>query len=343
MRTSTTTTLTWWAGYVLTTVLAIGAPRAQPGAPGAPPPPPPAPGPGPAPAPAPVPGEPAGVCVAIDPARDTLTEQERVAVRGIVLQAFANERLPINSSGSACTETYVVSNIKLGNTINVTISGQRGQRTGRSTSLDDLPNVYAQMVKSLVTGAPMETGGGATDRTNVTKDQSAPRRVAADSLKYVSLGYGGVIAGRFAYGPAFGFGYRKELDRIGLDISALNIVLANDSDLSDGVNMSLIKLLGLFYQNPTADGTVYYGAGLSYGFVAVSDDNRIFTGAGLQGHLVAGYEAFRSSTIRGFVQFDATLPFYKSDDSGEERYTPTVTLQLGFGWGKSNVVRVINE
>src|SRR5205085_8043042 len=154
----------------------------------------------------------------IDPARDTLSEQEPSAARGLVLQAFANEKQPINSTNTACTETYSVSNIKLGNTINVTITGPRGQRTGRSTSLDDLPNVYSQMVRSIVTGAPMETGGGATDRNNVTKDQSAPRRVAADSLKYVSLGYGGVIAGRFAYGPAFGFGYRKELDRIGLDI-----------------------------------------------------------------------------------------------------------------------------
>jgi hypothetical protein len=316
----------------LVTLMSIGRAVAQPGQSG-----------DPAGAPLPPPGEPAGVCVVIDPARDTLTEQERIAVRGLVLQAFANERVPVSSSGTACTETYVVSNIKLGNTITVTISGQRGQRTGRSTSLDDLPNVYGQMVKSLVTGAPMETGGGATDRNNVTQDQSAPRRVAADSLKYVSLGYGGVVAGRFAYGPAFGFGYRKELDRIGLDISAFNIVLANDSDLSDGFNMSLIKLVGVWYQNPIADGTVYYGGGLSYGFVAVHSDGETYDGSGLQGHLITGYEAFRSSTIRGFLQLDVTLPFYKSEASTAERYTPTVTLQLGFGWGKSNVVRVINE
>ena len=35
--------------------------------------------------------------------------------------------------------------------------------TGRSSSLDDLPNVYSQMVRSLVTGQPMVTGGGTTD------------------------------------------------------------------------------------------------------------------------------------------------------------------------------------
>lgn len=320
-----------WVGCIAVTVFSLGTPRAQPS-----PPPPPQPL-----------GEPPGVCVVIDPSRDTLTEQEQSAVRSLILQAFENEKVATNSTGSNCTETYLVSNIRLGNTINVTINGPRGQRTGRSSSLDDLGNVYSQMVKSLVTGATMETGGGATDRTNVTRDQAAPRRVEADNLKYISLGYGGVIAGRFAYGPAFAGGYRKELDRIGLDISFLNLLLANDSERADGVNMSLIKLLGLYYQQPTADNTAYYGAGLSYGFAAVVGDNdEAYSGSGLQGHLAAGYEAFRSSTIRGFVQVDLTLPFYTSesnDDGGGSRYTPTISMQVGFGWGSSNVVRVVND
>jgi len=319
-----------WASFAAVMLVSIGAPRAQPEAP--------------------------GICVEIDPSRDTLTEQERQAVRGLVLQAFANEKQAVNSSGTACTETYIVSNIKLGNTITINISGQRGTRSGRSTSLDDLPNVYSQMVKSLITGAPMETGGGATDRTNVTKEQEAPRRVAADSLKYVSLGYGGVIAGRFAYGPAFGFGYRKELDRLALDISGFNILLANDNndsandDRNYGYSMGLIQLAGLFYQDPLKDTTLYYGGGISYGFTVVSNGDNTFEGSGMQGHAIAGYEAFRSSTIRGFVQFDLTLPFYSSKadvfDTGTSvgsKYTPTVSLQLGLGWGHSNAVRVINE
>ncbi len=300
----------------------------DPGAPMSPPPPPAA-----------------GICVVIDQGRDTLAEGERQAARSLLLQAFENEKLAVDASGTACGETYVVSNIKLGNTINVSISGPRGTRTGRATSLDDLPNIYSQMVKSLVTGAPMETGGGATDRTNVTKDQSAPRRVAADNLKYISLGYGGVIAGRFAYGPAFGGGYRKELDRIGIDIS-ITFLLANDTDASDGITMAIPRLMGLWYQQPVADNTIYYGLGLSYGFAAAADKSGdVYGGSGMQGHLVVGYEAFRSSTIRGFFQVDATLPFYKSDvsNTSDTRYTPSISANVGFGWGKSNVVRVINE
>lgn len=284
-----------------------------------------------------------GVCVVIDASRDTLADGERSAARSLVLTAFENEKLAVDASGGACAETYVLSNVKLGNTVTVTIGGPRGQRTGRATSLDDLANVYSQMVRSLVTGAPMETGGGTTDRTNVTKEQSAPRRVAADSLKYVQLGYGGVIAGRFAYGPAFGGGWRKELDRIGIDLS-VTFMIANDTSDAAGATMAIPRLMGLWYQDPIADSTIYYGLGLSYGFAAASDSGGDhYGGSGLQGHLVAGYEAFRSSTIRGFAQLEATAPFYQSDFGNASRYTPSVSMVLGLGWGKSNVVRVINE
>ncbi len=321
----------WTKSLILIAALAVPAFAQEPL--------PPPPGPAPALAPA------AGICVTIDPMRDTLTEGERNAARALVLQAFEAERLAVDATGTACAETYALANIKLGETINVTITGPRGTRQGRANKLDDLANVYSQMVKSLVTGAPMETGGGATDRTNVTKDQSAPRRVAADNLKYFQLGYGGVIAGRFAYGPAFAGGYRKELDRIGLDISA-SLLLANDTKLSDGITLSLLRLMLLVFQEPTKDGTMYYGVGPGYGLVGARDsDGTLYGGSGIQIHLVAGYEAFRSSTIRGFVQLEGTLPLYKSDTSGADgtRYMPQISLNVGIGYGKTNVIRVINE
>jgi hypothetical protein len=285
--------------------------------------------------------------VVIDSSRDTLIEQERVAVRSLLLQAFETEQLAVDGSGMNCSEVYTVSNIKLGNTISVTITGPRGQRTGRATKLDDLPNVYSQMVKSLITGAPMETGGGTTDRTNVTREQSAPRRVAADNLKYFQLGYGGIMAGsNAATGPAFGTGWRKELDRIAIDI-AITFLLANDTSLTDGVTLAIPKLQFLWNQTPLADATVYYGLGIAYGFSAVGNDfDTVYGGSGLQGQATAGYTMFRSSTIRGFVQLDVTLPFYKSrgDSDTDTRWTPSAIFSLGFGWGKTtNVVRVINE
>ena len=299
------------------------------------------------PAPAPPPGATPGLCVEIDVQRDNLAPPERQAARSLLLQAFETERIVVDGSGTQCTELYTASNIKLGNTINVTITGPRGQRTGRATSLEDLPNVYSQMVKSLVTGAPMETGGGATDRTNVTRDQAAPRRVAADSLRYIQLGYGGITAaGNAATGPAFGGGWRKELDRIALDI-AITFLLANDTSLTDGATIAIPKLQFLWNQTPLADATVYYGLGISFGLSGIGKDaETTYIGSGMQGQVSAGYAMFRSSTIRGFLQLDLTLPFYKSEGSSETdtRWTPSAMLSIGFGWGKTtNVIRVINE
>ncbi len=285
-----------------------------------------------------------GVCVTVDANRDTLAEGERNAARSLVLQAFEAEKLPIDPSGTACAETYMISNVKLGNTITISLAGPRGQRTGRATSLDDLANVYSQMVKSLVTGAPMETGGGATDRNNVTRDQSAPRRVAADNLKYVTLGYGAVVAGHVATGPAFGAGYRYELDRLAIDLS-FGLVVANKGS-GWGVTGYYPRLAGIWYQHPIADSSPYYGVGLSFGGTAVDDKDEVaLGGSGLQGHLTAGYEAFRSSTIRFFGQADLSLPFYTSSnyDDTRSRYTPSITMSIGLGWGTSKTVRVVND
>ncbi len=284
------------------------------------------------------------VCVTVDAARDNLDPGEQKAAVALVSQAFEAQGLVVDATGAACAGTYVVTNVRLGKTINVKISGPLGERTSRASGLDDLSNVYSQMAISLVNGTPMETGGGSSDRTNVTKDQSSPRRVAADSLKYITLGYGVLQADGINYGPTFGFGYRKELDRIALDFSFLNLMLLNDNDASDGITWSPIKMLGLYYHDPIQDSSLYYGGGLSYGAAAAADSNNFGkSGSGMQGELVVGYEAFRSSTIRGFAQLNATIPFYQLTGTGENVYAPYVSAVIGFGWGKSNVVRVINE
>lgn len=284
------------------------------------------------------------VCVTVDATRDNLEPGEQQAAVALVSQAFEAQGLAVDTTGAACSGTYVVTNVRLGKTINVKISGPLGERTARASGLDDLSNVYSQMAISLVNGTAMETGGGSTDRGNVTKDQSSPRRVAADSLKYITLGYGVLQADGINYGPTFGFGYRKELDRIALDFSFLNLMLLNDNDASDGVTWSPIKMLGLYYHDPIQDSSLYYGGGLSYGAAAAVDSNlNGKSGSGLQGEFVVGYEAFRSSTIRGFAQLNATLPFYQLHGVGKNIYAPYVSAVVGFGWGRTNVVRVINE
>ena len=126
----------------------------------------------------------------------------------------------------------------------------------------------------------------------------------------------------------------------------MGFILAKDGD-GFGVTGYYPRLAGIWYQDPIKDSSAYYGAGLSFGGTGVADGDDSFSGSGLQGHLTGGYEAFRSSTIRFFGQLDVTLPFYASShDFGPgsgSKYTPSVSMSIGLGWGKSNTVRVVND
>ena len=64
------------------------------------------------------------------------------------------------------------------------------------------------------------------------------------------------------------------------------------------------------------------------------------TVSGVRGELPAGYELARATTLRVFVQADATLPFYRvSSDTRspnglvatDRRYVPSLVLSIGVG------------
>jgi hypothetical protein len=285
-----------------------------------------------------------GLCVQVDGRRDNLSEEDRHAARMLLIQAFEVEGVVTDIEGFACSETYFVANVKLGSAINVTVTGPAGSRQARATSLDELSLVYSQIVKALLTGQPIATGGAAVDRNNVTTDQMAPRRAAADSLKYVRIGYGTVAGDGLHSGPSFGFGYRYELDTFGVEASIFNFLLRTDSEgAGAGVSASWIKLMGLYFFQPVAAESSYLGLGTSWGGTAVEINGSTYSGGGLQGELSLGFEMLRASTIRMFVQLDVTLPLYMSDNSaGAERYTPAAVVSVGGGFGRSHTVRVVH-
>ena len=41
--------------------------------------------------------------------------------------------------------------------------------------------------------------------------------------------------------------------------------------------------------------------------------------------------------------FSASLPFYMSDSQGYEKWTPSFVLSVGGGYGKPNVVQVVQQ
>jgi hypothetical protein len=289
-------------------------------------------------------------CVAIDEARDTLSPQDRQAALILVARQFelAGRRVVPGE----CAERYLLSHVQLGNTITVTLAGAAGQREGMASGLDDLPGLYSQLVRALLTGSAVGAMN-VVDRTNVTTPQAEPKRVGVDSFGYARLGYGRVLGQGGSGNPTIGFGYRAEMDSFGLDVSFLNQQLPSSSGVygsSGSMAGSVLRLEGLYFTNPRANASAYVGGGLSWGLVSGSRGGSATTysswsGSGLQAELTAGYELPRASELRMFVQADATLPFYRttgqtsaysggrySTVTAGHRYNPSIALSVGLGW-----------
>ena len=306
----------------------------------------------------------AEICVTIDQSHDTFSPQDRTAALLLVARQFELAGRRVVPEG--CSTPHTVSHVRLGNTIVVTLSGPNAHREGTALGLDDLPALYSQMVRSIVTGRPM-TGFNVVDRTNVTALQASPLRVQSDSFGYARLGYGSVF-GDHTYGaPALGLGYRVELDSFGIDVSFFNLQVKTSNSYygsSNGATAgSWLKLEGLYFMKPAANASAYVGAGASWGGTdfggrgGVGSSGTNFRsnwhGSGLQGELTVGYELPRASTLRLFVQADAVLPFYNATletftysraapfgvVTTQHRYAPSLIVSAGLGWQRDRHAR----
>lgn len=277
----------------------------------------------------------ADICITIDQARDTLAAEERATALRLLTRQFALEGERVVPVG--CPTPYVLAHSRLGNLILVSLSGPNGQREAIAQGADDLPAVYSQMVRSLITGRPM-TGLNVVDRTNVTASQALVRRVHSDSIWYGRLGYGSLFGDQTYGTPAIGFGYRAEFDKLGLEVSFLNFQFRTSDSYysSPGASAwSLLKLSGLYFIDPAANRTAYLGAGLSYGgqrFGGRYNGSTPFyssdwDGRGLQSELTVGYELARATSLRLFIQADAIFPFYSAT---RETYSPYPTYSTRF-------------
>jgi hypothetical protein len=295
----------------------------------------------------------ADICVSIDEARDTFSQQDRAAALLVLIRHFelAGERVV----PPGCQTPYAVSHVQLGTTVVITLSGPNGQRDATARGMDDVPAVYSQMVRSLLRGQPIDAQG-IVDRTNVSAVQaSAPNRVHSDSLLYARLGYGGIFGDRTYGGPSAGvIGYRRERDAFGIDVSFFNLQYQPSNRSygyspqgTAGMAGSWLKLEFLNFHTPFADRSRYLGAGLSWSSANLDNGSKSWRGSGLQGELTAGYELGRTSTIRVLIQADAGLPFYKLtarsysyspaypyvySGNTEHRYAPSLAFSMGIGW-----------
>lgn len=292
----------------------------------------------------------ASSCVTVDEQRDGLGPTERRSAQTLFEDVLAENGVTVVRSD--CSETWTIYHVRLGRSISVSVQSPRGQRHERVRRIEDLPGIYDQMVRSILTHTDGTGDSFAVDRDNVTDTQTTNNRVAADAIWYGRLGYGAGFPESYRGGTAFGFGRRWELDRVGLDLSFLNLALYQNSEGADGVSASWLKFELHYFFNAHANHTPYLGGGLSLGSNSLPAAGGEYNGFGLQGELSVGYEMLRASTLRVFAQLDATLPMYRASrvsalntDSSEREfvYAPTVTLALGLGWGTPRKVVTVQE
>jgi hypothetical protein len=281
----------------------------------------------------------ASACVEIDAERDGLAEDEQRSARTLFEEALGEAGVGVVREG--CNETWTLYHVRLGRSITVVVQSPSGTRRERVESLEDLPALYHQLTHAILVGS--ENTNDAVDRRNVTSAQNQRRHVSADAIWYTKLGYGSTPADGFHGGPAFGFGRRWELDRIGVNLSFLNFILYQDADEFEGSSVGWIDLGADYFFDPYGSSSAYVGAGLSIGTHSIPSDRGRYENAGLQGKVSAGYELFRASNIRLLLHADATLPMFRLSRTTSDPvsliqyeqhvYAPTFQLCLGLGWG----------
>jgi hypothetical protein len=291
----------------------------------------------------------AASCARIDTTVDMLSEQEQKAALLLFEEALRNEGRVLDPAG--CAEEWVVSHVRLGDSLIVVVASPHGRRSDRVAGLEELPALYSQSVRALLTGRdPRDEVAGVVDRTNVTSAQVEARRVPSESMFIVRLGYGYASGPGNGGGPSVGLGWRRELNRVALDLAFANLLVLSDknddaysSDPLNGGAFTPVALGVNYHFRPLANGTPYLGLGL--GFTVWDPDGE--ASKGLDVRLNVGYEMFRASTLRLFVQADAILPTYEvtrrnwanGQRYDEDRFWPgtaTVSLGVGFGGGRND-------
>jgi hypothetical protein len=251
----------------------------------------------------------AKICVVINKDKDSLSEQEQKSSRSLIKSILEEEGM--ETSDSTCSDTYEVFNIKIGNTIKTTIIKKSSNKrlSLEAKSIDELPNIYSQLIKSLLSN---KDSSPTITRNNITNKQANPERLKTDNLYFFSLGYSIASAS-----PAIQGGYRYELDQWAVELSFM---------LAD--KKSSLAMGALYFFSPLANNSAYGGAGIGLG----ATDKDACSGSGLEANAKLGYMFLRASTIRFFAQADVIQPIYKlTNNALDKKITPTPNVSLSFG------------
>jgi hypothetical protein len=231
----------------------------------------------------------------------------------------------------------VLSHTKLGEEVTVRMSVGDEIRNLRARGIEDLPSAYDQMVASIKNGTPLADNIG---RQNVLNKQTDRNKQELESLLYLALG--GVFSElNEEAAPQFRFGYRFETDSAAFGISGSLAPFPTTGGGGAGFDFE-----GLYFFDGQGASSIYVGSALGYQGYAygepaftdldstVGNDDTMWSGAGFAVRPMVGWEFFRATKGRLFVQAEANLPTYMMERGSEEKWNPSFMspLVVGLMW-----------
>ena len=285
------------------------------------------------------------VCVSIDETVDSLDPQQRKSVLLVARGAFG--KLKVKVINSPCDNEYKLAAGQLGRAWIATVSGPRGTQKRKSESVEELAEVYDQLIRSIWLGADADdNASSAITRANVDRRQQFPRRVRDDRLFTLALGGAWIQGVQVDEVPIYAMLQRShELDRFSLDYGLSLAFTYGDDDSggkdSEGGTRLGGHLGGKYFLDAMSNSSPYLGGALTASYAVTEVDDTTFTGGGLGTRLALGYSIGRASTIRGFIELFAEVPFYSQeyssfngdDDSNADKdktvYAPIYGLVIG--------------
>lgn len=257
----------------------------------------------------------AATCVEINQESDQLEEAEQQSALFLLKEGLLENGAVVEGE---CSNTWSLTHLRLGGSITVSAVSSERRLKLTVSSERDLPDIYSQMAGAIVSNKDIEDSIG---RDNVTMDQAHTQRVEADFMSIFSIGGTLYPPAGYSILPTFSAGLRVELDSWAIDISGkIAAPLYGDQDLFVAAG----HLNALYFLNGTDNHSLYIGGGP--GLSVLASHNR----AGFDGQLIGGYEMFRASTMRMFVQGNVGIPLYTVDGAGS--WSPTIGLSFGIGY-----------
>ena len=288
------------------------------------------------------------VCVSVDESVDGLSPQARKSSLLIAKGAFG--KLKVKVVPAPCDNEYKIAAGSLGRSLIATVSGPKGTQKRKADSIEELAEVYDQLIRAVWLGSDVDNNAGqAMTRTNVDTRRQFPARVKDDRLVTFSLG-GALIQGVDVdeIPILLGLSRSHELDRFSLDYGSYTLFTYGDDESSGKDSESAFRIAlhlgGKYFFDSASSYSAYASGALTATYSVTEVDDTNYTGGGLGTRLAIGYSIGRASTIRGFIELCADLPFYNQEYStfngdggrpsglGDEVYTPFYGLVLGVSY-----------